>query len=56
MKVKVFEGKHGNELEKEINQWLDENSVEVKHISQSECSNGENYNTTLSIWYEPKPK
>lgn len=35
MKVKIFENAVGNDLEKEINDWLKDKEIEIKFIIQS---------------------
>lgn len=47
MKVKIFSSPDSRILEKEINQWLEENSwVKVVNITQSTCTA-----IAISIWY-----
>lgn len=55
--VKIFEGGDAEELESQVNAWLESNmSVEVMHVTQSESAvkdeDGDFVgNTTLSIFY-----
>ncbi|MBC2722217.1 hypothetical protein [Desulfosporosinus sp.] len=48
MKVRIFSSPDSRILEKEVNQWLEDNSwVKVINITQSSGTA-----TVLSIWYE----
>ncbi|MGL9971603.1 hypothetical protein [Enterococcus sp. DIV1420a] len=57
MQVKIFQSGNINKLERELNDFLEENPhIEIQHIKQT----GESYGdaeeilslTTISIWYE----
>ncbi|WP_240076886.1 hypothetical protein [Enterococcus faecalis] len=57
MKVKIFQRGNINKLERELNDFLEENPyIEIKHIKQTGESYGDSEEvtsvTTISIWYE----
>lgn len=56
MKVKIFGGGNEIKLEGEINEFLMQNNINVRHITQSGepsgCSEDMTGYTTISIWYE----
>ena len=55
MMVKIFTNMgDALKLEKEINQWLDENrnNIKVDHVQQSYAHDGQvNFYTLISVWY-----
>jgi hypothetical protein len=57
MKVKMFVNVgHVSELEKEVNEWLNNNLVNILHIKQSSAFNNLDHpgslDTVISLWYE----
>ncbi|MGD0277645.1 MAG: hypothetical protein ABSB79_16650 [Syntrophales bacterium] len=55
MKIKIFSN-HGNvpQLEEEINEWLNNDKIHLKEISQSSACDETSLYTTISVWYERK--
>ncbi|NQV18206.1 MAG: hypothetical protein HQ534_06665 [Armatimonadetes bacterium] len=50
MKVKIFRSPQYGYIEKEINNWISENRIEIKFIKQSFDSKD---NLIISVWFEP---
>jgi hypothetical protein len=52
MNIKVFTVTHSNQMEEPVNEWLVENpSIEIHHVRQSESMNNESWSMTLTIFY-----
>lgn len=52
MKIKMFQGLTSG-VEHQINEWLANNKVNIKFVTQSSVAEGESrqIHTTISIWY-----
>lgn len=55
MKVKIFSN-DGNapEMEIEINKWLSDKNIIIKHIKQGNVIDKDIISTVISVWYEDK--
>lgn len=51
--VKLFKGSYINTLEKEINEWLSKNNVDIINILQSSSTIMSDTYTTITIVYVP---
>jgi hypothetical protein len=49
MKVKLFINGFLDRLQHDINEWLSSNTVDIKHIKQSDSKR-----VVISIWYEDR--
>ena len=60
MKVKVFTHSSPQDLEKEVNKWLDATTVSLDHIVQSQSMEANQLFITLTLFYKekggPRPK
>ena len=52
MKVKVISASHQSDLEKEVNEFLNGNSIDVIDIKLSESTYGEAWSITALVMYE----
>jgi hypothetical protein len=51
MEMKMFINNNSDSAEKEVNKWLTENNVQVRHITQSQCERQGNFVFIISIFY-----
>ena len=51
MKVKIFTEIEVQNLEKDINEWMRKNEIEIFKILQSQSEDNDSRNITISIFY-----
>jgi hypothetical protein len=51
MQVKMFIHHSLDTVEKNVNEWLSENSVSVQHITQSQCERQGKFVFVMSVFY-----
>ena len=56
MELKMFVSSDSVTVEKNVNDWLEENQVRVHHIGQSQSERNGKFVFTLSVFYEPIPE
>jgi hypothetical protein len=49
----MFVNNDPKEAEKNISQWLSQNDVHVRHITQSQSEKGGHFVLIVSLYYEP---
>lgn len=57
MHVEIFHGTDHKELEKEINNWLENSpNIQIEHVTQSQVQHGQvgPMPITICIWYKTK--
>ena len=52
MKVKVFSSDNIKKVEKEISEWLESEKPEICFVGQSESTEKDEWNITITIWYK----
>jgi hypothetical protein len=53
MQLRMFVSNDPKEAEKNISQWLGQNDVRVRHITQSQSEKGGHFVLIVSLYYEP---
>jgi hypothetical protein len=53
MQLRMFVNNDPKEAEKTISQWLSQNDVHVRHITQSQSEKGGHFVLIVSLYYEP---
>jgi hypothetical protein len=53
MQLRMFVSNDPKEAEKNISQWLSQNDVHVRHITQSQSEKGGHFVLIVSLYYEP---
>ena len=54
MKVKVFVHHSMDNVEKELNQWLEQKGIRICHVTQSQCKKQGKFVFVVSIFYKIK--
>jgi hypothetical protein len=53
MQLRMFVSNDPKEAEKNISQWLSQNYVHVRHVTQSQSEKGGHFVLIVSLYYEP---
>ena len=51
-KVKMFVRNSLHEVETEVNEWMEQESIRISHVAQSQCEKQGKFVFVLSVFYE----
>jgi hypothetical protein len=52
MKVKIFISHSLDEVENEVNEWMDQSYIRIRHVTQSQCEKQGKFVFVISLFYE----
>ena len=52
MKVKMFVRHSLEDLEKEVNEWIERQEIRIGHVTQSQCEKQGKFVFVISVFYE----
>jgi hypothetical protein len=52
MKVKMFVRHSLEEVEHEVNEWMDQRYIRIRHVTQSQCEKQGKFVFVISLFYE----